>query len=139
MALLTTVRTAEQQSPHVSPRRSCQFRGLAPGQLEPRHGELRRHRPPWLHPGSGTAGRVAAHYVAQTTVFGTQSQLGEACAVASRVAGRTIVPGGPKQHVRDQYITLFIVCAVSGLDGARLGVGDNLVHIQLRTTSKTRA
>jgi len=48
--------------------------------------------------------------------------------VASQVAGRTIVPGGPKRHVRDQYLTLFIVRAVSGLVGARLGVGDNLIR-----------
>ena len=50
--------------------------------------------------------------------------------MASRVAGRTIVPGGPKQHVRDRYLTLFIVRAVSGIGGALLGVGDNLMHIQ---------
>jgi len=59
--------------------------------------------------------------------------------VSFQVAGRTIVPGGPKQHVRDQYITLSILHAVSGLDRARLGFGDNLVHIQPRTTPKTRA
>ena len=53
--------------------------------------------------------------------------------MASRVAGRTIVPGGPKQQVRGRYIMLFVVRAVSGLVGARTGVGDNLVHIQCVT------
>jgi len=53
--------------------------------------------------------------------------------VASQVAGRTIVPGGAKQHVQGRFITLFIVRAESGLVGARLGVGDNLVHIQCAT------
>ena len=68
----------------------------------------------------------------------SQSTLYAARAVTSRVADRTIAPGGPKQHVRGPYLTLFIVHAVSGLDGARLGFGDNLVHIQY-ATHKTRA
>ena len=66
-------------------------------------------------------------------MFGTHSTFDAACAVASRVAGRTIVPGGPKQHVRDRHITLFIVHAVSALVGARLGVGGNLMHIRYAT------
>ena len=60
-------------------------------------------------------------------MFGTQSTFDAVCAVASRVAGRTIVP--PK-HVRGRYIKLFVVRAESGLVGARLGGGDNLVHIR---------
>ena len=53
--------------------------------------------------------------------------------MASRAAGHTIVPGGSKQHVRDWYLTFFIVHAVSGLGGARFGVGDNLMHIRCAT------
>jgi len=82
---------------------------------------------------------MADHYVAQTTArFGSQSTLDEACAVASQVAGRTIVPGGQKQHVRDQHLTLLIVRAVSGLDGARLGFGDNLIRYATHNVQKTR-
>ena len=66
-------------------------------------------------------------------VFGTQTELNAACAVASRVAGRAIVPCGPNQHVRDEHLTVFIVHTVSGLLGARLGVADNLVNIQYAT------
>ena len=51
--------------------------------------------------------------------FGTQIDLNAACAVASQVAGRTIVPGGPNQHVRNEHLTVFIVHTVSGLVGAR--------------------
>ena len=32
-------------------------------------------------------------------VFGTHTELNAACAVASRLAGRTIIPGGPNQRV----------------------------------------
>ena len=45
-------------------------------------------------------------------MFGTQTKLNAACAVASRVAGHTIVPGGPNQHVRDEHLTEFIVHTV---------------------------
>jgi len=65
--------------------------------------------------------------------FGTQTELNAACAVASQVDGRTIVPGGPNQHVRDEHLTVFIVHTVSGLVGSRLDVTDNLVHIQYAT------
>ena len=44
-----------------------------------------------------------------------------------------IVPGGPKQHMRDRYITLFILQAVSGLVGARLGVEGSLMYIRYAT------
>ena len=40
-------------------------------------------------------------------VFGTQSRFDEACAVASQVAGRTIVPGGPKQHVQGRSLSSY--------------------------------
>ena len=53
--------------------------------------------------------------------------------MAFQVAGRTIFHGGPKQHVRGRYITLFVVSAESGLVGALLGVGDNPIHIQCAT------
>ena len=63
-------------------------------------------------------------------MFGTQPKLNAACAVASQVAGLAIVPGGPNQYVRNEHLTVFIVHTVSGLVGSRLGVTDNLVHIQ---------
>jgi len=66
-------------------------------------------------------------------VFGAQTELNAACAVASRLAGRTIIPGGPNKHVRDEHLTVFIVHTASGLVVARLGVADNLVNIQYAT------
>ena len=38
-------------------------------------------------------------------VFGNQTELNAACALAARLAGRTIIPGGPNQHVRDEHLT----------------------------------
>ena len=73
-------------------------------------------------------------------VFGTQSTFDAALAVASQVAGRTIVfgvVGGPKQHVQGRFITLFIVSAEAGPEGALLGVGDILVHCTSSTTLRT--
>ena len=68
-------------------------------------------------------------------MFGTQPELNAACAVASQVVGRTIIPRDPNQQalVRDEHLTVFIVHTVSGLVGARLGVTDNLVHVQYAT------
>ena len=72
------------------------------------------------------------YYVALPTAR-VRTELNAACAVASQVAGRTIIPGGPNQHVRDEHLTGFIVHTASGLVGARLGVADNLMHIQYAT------
>jgi len=75
---------------------------------------------------------VTDHYVAQMTARVRHPKLARR-GVRSGLSSRTIAPGGPKQHVRDQYLTLFIVRAVSGLVGARLGVGDNLMYIRYAT------
>jgi len=76
----------------------------------------------------------------RSRVFGTQTELNAACAVASRLAGRTIIPGGPNQHVRDEHLTMFIVHTVSGLVEARLVSQTTWCTSSTpRTTSKTRA
>ena len=77
---------------------------------------------------------MAGHYVAQTTArvrHPKPARRGVRSGLSRRRPHDR--PGGPKQHVRDRYITLFIVQAVSEFVGARLGVGDNLMHIWYAT------